>query len=320
MQLGRKNALHNMTARIKIYLIIFLVGIACLPSAVIAQGGNPVIAFVSDTQSPMLIEHVIRKLNHNEKATEMIFKDVVTVRPSCLFILGDVVSLGYKDAKWKKIDTYLKQCTDGGIPVYAVTGNHDLMGNADKGRRNFQARFAAHCFTGYTEVVDSVAVILLNSNFTKMSPGEIAKQDNWYANTLKEMNSDPAIKLVIVGCHHSPFTNSKAAKPSVAVQQKFVQEFIQSKKCVLFLSGHSHNFEQFNQQGKYFFVIGGGGGPHQPLYSGKKEVTHDLSGGYKPAFHYLEVRRSHDSLVLVSRQLNADFSGFKDGLGFTVGR
>lgn len=309
-----------MRAAIKIYQIIFFAGMACLPLAVLGQSKGPLIVFTSDTQSPLLAEHIIRRLDRNEKATEMIFKDVIAVRPSCLFILGDVVSLGYNNTKWKMIDVYLKQCADNRIPVYAVTGNHDLMGNGARGRQNFQARFAAHNFTGYSEVVDSVAVILLNSNFTKMTAAEIVNQDNWYASTLEQMDNNPAVKLAIVGCHHSPFTNSRAAKPSAAVREKFVQGFIQSKKCVLFLSGHSHNFEQFNQQGKCFFVIGGGGGPHQPMYSGKKEITHDLSAGYKPAFHYLEVRRSHDSLLLISRQVNADFSGLNDGLKATVAR
>jgi len=100
------------------------------------------------------------------------------------------------------------------------------------------------------------------------------------------------------------------------VRQNFLPAFINSKKCVLFLSGHSHNFERFNMQGKTFMVIGGGGGLHQPLYA--NAVTPDLSANYKPMFHYLEVRRNKDSLQLVSRQLNPDFKGFTDGAVFTV--
>jgi hypothetical protein len=172
--------------------------------------------------------------------------------------------------------------------------------------------------TGYYEVVDSIGVILLNSNFTDMADSNVIKQDNWYHQTMIAMNSDPSVKFIIVGCHHSPFTNSKVVAPSVLVQQKFVPAFINSKKCVLFLSGHSHNFERFKVQGKYFLVIGGGGGPHQPLH--KKEITHDLSHDYKPMFHYLEVKRYHDSLQVTSRPLKPDFSGFSDGLIFNVGK
>jgi Icc-related predicted phosphoesterase len=289
----------------------------CYPYWVTAQQKHPIIAFASDTQAPLFIEKMIRKTDHNEKATELIFKDILTVHPASLFILGDVVSLGYSDEKWQKMDTYLKWCADDSISVYAVLGNHEVMLKPDEGKQKFQSRFPMHHDTGYSEVVDSVAMVLLNSNFSNMTADEIAKQDDWYAKTIKKFDNDPAIKFMIVGCHHSPYTNSTVVSPSVQVQQKFVPAFIGSKKCVLFLSGHSHNFERFNVQGKYFLVIGGGGGPHQPLHS-NHELTPDLSHNYKPMFHYLEVQRDRDSLQITSRQLKSDFSGFSDGLTFSV--
>lgn len=289
----------------------------CCPYWVTAQQKHPLIAFASDTQAPLFVEQLIRKTDHNEKATELIFKDILTIHPASLFILGDVVSLGYSDVKWQKMDTYLKWCANDSIPVYAVLGNHEVMFHPNEGKRKFQARFPMHHDTGYSEVVDSIAVVLLNSNFSDMTADEVAKQDNWYTQTIKQLDSDPAIKFVIVGCHHSPYTNSTVVSPAIQVQQKFVPAFISSKKCVLFLSGHSHNFERFNVQGKYFLVIGGGGGPHQPLHT-NHELTPDLSHNYKPMFHYLEVERNRDSLQIISRQLKADFSGFNDGLKFSV--
>ncbi|WP_448699270.1 metallophosphoesterase family protein [Mucilaginibacter sp. AW1-3] len=306
-----------MTVSITICRFVFWMGIACCPYLVFAQQKSTVIAFTADTQAPLLIEEVIRKTDHNEKATAMIFKDVVTLRPASLFILGDVVSLSFENSKWTKMDTYLKLCAVNNIPVYAVLGNHELMLEPDKGKRNFQSRFPVHVATGYTEIIDSVAVILLNSNFSGMTADEIIKQDNWYNNTIKQMDRDSAIKLIIVGCHHPPFTNSKVVEPAALVQQKFVPAFITSKKSVLFLSGHSHNFEQFNVQGKYFLVIGGGGGPHQPLYTDKQR-SRDMAPAYKPMFHYLEVKRYQDTLQVISRQLKADFSGFSGGLKFNI--
>jgi len=281
-----------------------------------SQEKKPVIAFTSDTQEPMWVEKILLKSNHNQKATEMIFKDVLALRPSGFFILGDAVSLGYKNKKWAAIDACIKQCTIDSIPVYATLGNHEVMFNAKRGIKNFQTRFPMYKAAGYTEIIDSVAVVLLNSNFSKMNAAEILAQDNWYAKMIKKLDKDAAIKFIIVGCHHSPYTNSKIVKPSMEVRQNFLPAFINSKKCVLFLSGHSHNFEHFNMQGKHFLVIGGGGGLHQPLYT--KEVSHDLSAGYKPAFHYLIIRRFNDSLQVVSRQLKSDFTGFGNGFAFTV--
>lgn len=150
-----------------------------------------------------------------------------------------------------------------------------------------------------------------------MQQAAIDKQDAWYNSTLQRLDSNASVKFVIVGCHHSPYTNSKVVNPSVRVQQKFVAPFQKSKKCVLFLSGHSHNFEQFKVDGKRFLVIGGGGGINQDVHT-NKENTHDLSANYKPMFHYIEVKRIRDSLQVTSRQLKADFSGFDNGLTITL--
>jgi hypothetical protein len=296
-------------------LLTFLLATFAITNA-FGQHTQPIIAFTSDTQEPMWIEKLLLKQDHNLKATEMIFRDVDSLRPSGLFILGDVVSLGRKAKAWKHIDSYLKQCTADHIPVYATLGNHEVMFNTKRGTQNFRLRFPMYNPAGYSEVIDSVAVVLVNSNFAKMSTAEILAQDNWYQATIRKLDADASIKFIVVGCHHSPYTNSKIVKPSMPVRQNFLPAFINSKKCVLFLSGHSHNFERFNQQGKTFMVIGGGGGLHQPLVT--NPVTPDLSANYKPSFHYLEVRRTGNSLQLVSRRLKPDFSGFVDGAVFEV--
>jgi len=301
--------------RIIRYLLLLT---ACqLPFLALAQEKKQVIAFASDTQEPMWVEKLFLKSDHNLEATKLIFGDVDHLRPSAFFILGDVVSLGKSNNAWKNMDRYIGQTTRDSIPVYATLGNHEVMFNPKKGTRNFMSRFPMYNPAGYMEVKDSVAVILLNSNFAAMSKQEISDQNTWYRHQLAELDKDVAIRCIIVGCHHSPYTNSRIVKPSLAVQQNFVQPFIQSKKCVLFLSGHSHNFERFHVNGKDFLVIGGGGGLHQPL-NGNNDQMHDLSEDYKPAFHYLEITRTQDSLQITSRQLRKNFSGFDDGLSLSV--
>lgn len=280
------------------------------------QQKRPVIAFTSDTQEPMWVEKIMLKSNHNQQATKMIFKDVLSLHPSGFFILGDVVSVGYRVSKWTSIDEYLKQFSQDSILVYATLGNHEVLFRPKRGVKNFQTRFPMYRASGYTEIIDSIAIILLNSNFNKMIAAEILAQDNWYNKMIRQLDKDDSVKFIIVGCHHSPYTNSRIVKPSMAVRQNFLPAFINSKKCVLFLSGHSHNFEHFVMNGKHFLVIGGGGGLHQPLYT--KEVSHDLAAKYKPAFHYLAIRRFNDSLQIISRRLKADFSGFDNGAAFTI--
>lgn len=282
-----------------------------------AQQKPPLLAFASDTQEPMWVEKLFIKADHNLEATQMIFKDVGQRRPRSFFILGDVVSSGKKAKAWKNIDLYMGRALKDSIPVYATLGNHDVMFNAKKGMSNFKKRFPTYEPTGFTVVVDSVAVVLLNSNFGALSADDIGKQDNWYKQKLKELDADAAIKLIIVGCHHSPYTNSKIVKPSAQVQQSFVPPFIASAKATLFLSGHSHNYEQFKVQGKDFVVIGGGGGLHQKVKP-NNQIMNDVAEDYKPVFHYLEVRRQGSKLNVLSRKLTPDFSAFVDGLTFEV--
>ncbi len=282
-----------------------------------AQKKAPLLAFASDTQEPQWIETLFLKADNNLEATQLIFKEISARRPAAFFIMGDVVSSGKKEKAWRNIDGYLGQAAKDSIAVYATLGNHDVMFNAKKGMRNFKSRFPIYEPTGYTVTVDSVAVVLLNSNFKAMSRTDIEKQNKWYESKLAELDKDAAIKVVIVGCHHSPYTNSRVVKPSMPVQENFVKPFVKSAKSKLFISGHSHNYEQFKAEGKQFVVIGGGGGLHQGVKT-NNEIMNDIASDYKPIFHYLEVTRQGDQLEVISRQLKSDRSGFADGRTFKV--
>jgi hypothetical protein len=185
--------------------------------------------------------------------------------------------------------------------------------------RKFQERFPEHVSTGYVEVKDSIAVVLLNSNFGRLSAEEDATQVRWYKETLQKLDADSSIHFIISGCHHSPYTNSKIVGANKDVQQKFVPLFLASKKSKLFITGHSHNYEHYQMGGKDFFVIGGGGGLHQPLRTGEGTLP-DLSCDYKPQFHYLTVKRRGDKLNVSSIQLKNDFSCFEDGTQMVINK
>lgn len=270
------------------------------------------IVFVSDTQAPLWLETIIRKTHNNATATKKIFGDISKRNPAVVYILGDVVSLGYSNKQWKPIDVYLDSLRSKGVSVNAILGNHEVLLFAKNGQKKFQQRFPNHINTGYTNTVDSVAVVLLNSNFNKLSATENEYQIKWYKQTLENLDADPSILFIITTCHHSPYSNSKIAGSTKSVQKKFVSSFFLSKKSLLFLSGHSHNFEYFRQGEKDFLVIGGGGGIHQPLYEGKKALP-DLSASYNPMFHYLSIHRFSNSLQVTSVFLKPDFTGFLEG-------
>lgn len=283
----------------------------------VATPDSTLMAFASDTQKPMWVETLFLKSNQNRQATKKIFNEFAQLRPKALFLLGDVVNLGYSNRQWKDMGGYLNALRSEGVAVHAALGNHEVMGQARKGENKFQTYFPEHVRTGYVKVVDSVAVVLLNSNFGKLTAAENEEQVAWYRQTLRELDNNTAIEYIITGCHHSPFTNSKIVGCSKGVEEKFVQPFLSSKKSRLFLSGHSHNFEQYQVQGKDFLVIGGGGGLHQPLKTGAG-ILDDVAADYKPEFHYLTVKRGAEGLQIRSYALRKDFSGFDEGRNMVI--
>ena len=122
------------------------------------------------------------------------------------------------------------------------------------------------------------------------------------------------LSTVLVSCQSVHYATGVIDAKGLTISKS---EFINSKKGVLFITGHSHAFEHFKLQDKDFLVIGGGGGLHQPLDISKKMLS-DLSADYKPLFHYLSVRRSADQLQVTSHYLKNDFATFNTGHTFMI--
>ncbi|MEP6748696.1 MAG: metallophosphoesterase [Bacteroidota bacterium] len=275
------------------------------------------IDFISDTQQPLEIEKIYRKQNHNLQATAMIFSAILQNKPAALLMLGDIVSLGYNNRKWRRVDKFLDSARREGIKVYGLLGNHDVMARDRRGENNFDKRFPEHLRTGYVKTIDSISIVLLNSNFNKLSAEQVARQQQWYIKTLDSLDKYPGVKGIIVSAHHPIFTNSSAVKPSDGLRQYFLPAFMSTKKCVLFITGHAHAFEHFKYQNKNFLVIGGGGGLHQPLEK-RAGMPADAALTYKPLFHYLNIKRYGNLLQLTSYFLQPDFSGFAAGYSFAI--
>ncbi len=275
------------------------------------------IVFISDTQQPMALEEVRLHPNHNLKATSLLLADILKQKPLTIYMLGDVVAVGSSNHKWSAIDRFIDTCRKNNITVHALLGNHDIMWSRRKGEINFQHRFPDNVDTGYVSITDSIAIVLLNSNFKKLSAIEIDKQERWYTSTLDSLNTNSAIQTIIVSCHHAPYSNSRIVGSSSPVQHYFVPAFIRTAKCSLFITGHAHAFEHFKYSGKNFLVIGGGGGLHQPLDTSARRIP-DIAFNYKPMFHYLSLQRQGDKLLLTSHFLKPDFSGIEKGYSFEI--
>ena len=275
-----------------------------------SQAEDKNIIVISDTQSPLWVEELFLNSNNNEEARDILFTRIVDSRPSAIFHLGDLVSLGFYDESWEAIDTFLKILYKFQIPFYPTLGNHELLILSGAGEANFRARFPSYSKTGYFEKIGPIAFILLNSNMSELTDDEIDKQQIWYKNQLALCQSDSSVKAIIVGCHHPPFTNSTIVNSDEDVRKYFVPAFLKYDKCKLFLSGHSHSFEHFVKSGKDFFVIGGGGGLQHPLYRGQESLYTDLYKGdiKKRSFHYLQCHIDNSGMLVQIKMLNPDFS------------
>lgn len=174
--------------------------------------------FISDTQDFLPFERLWNITNNNKEVRQIIYNDIIEHNPVSVFHLGDLVARGYKEKDWRNFDQFHKRLNQKKISFYPVMGDHELKFFPKKGEANFQKRFPHFSRTGYLVRVDSIGIILLNSNFGNMSEDEIIKQNNWYNKTLDELDSDSSIIIVIVGTHHSPYTNSKRVSPSDEVQ------------------------------------------------------------------------------------------------------
>jgi 3',5'-cyclic AMP phosphodiesterase CpdA len=271
------------------------------------SSANLRMAFISDTQTPLWIESLFLGNDRNEEATDSLFAGICRTRPAALFMLGDLVSFGAYGRAWDAMDIDIRAVRAEQIPVFATPGNHELMVWSRTGESNFAERFPAYVRTGYCVRIDSVAVVLLNSNFGTLDENEKTNQIFWYKRMLDSLDRDTGTVCIIVCCHHSPFTNSTVVAPSEEVRQQFVPPFLRSAKCRLFLSGHAHAFEHFKEQGKDFMVIGGGGGSRHPLRTGTESESIDHSPQGKPLFHYITLEWRETSIQVNIHRLLDDF-------------
>jgi len=286
--------------------------VVAVPPPAGADSTHRCIAFVSDTQAPLFFETVYLKSDRNLDATRALLHDIVMVHPAQLFLLGDLVSLGFYDHSWSTIDTYIDSLRGGGVAADAVLGNHELLLFPGEGEKEFSGRFPNAVRTGYTRTIDSVGVVLLNSNFDHLSQEEASAEDRWYERTMEALDIDPSIRVVIVCCHHSPYSNSTIVGSNAEVQKQFVPPYVASRKGRLFISGHAHAFEHFQIAKKDFLVIGGGGGLLHPLREGADREWTDLAPVPRPRYHYILVRRVGQDLHVTIRVLQEDFLVVKD--------
>jgi hypothetical protein len=284
--------------------------------------GEPSIVFMSDIQSPLWFEKLAVQSDNNEEATQFMLNNIgYDTSVAALFLLGDMAALGSFSSYWDDVYNKTTAVRNARIPVFPTFGNHEYQPIESKGKGHFYETFPYIKSDWYSKRIRNIGIIILNSNFSKLDDNKQKEQQKWYQETIKKFDDDSTVSIIIVGCHHSPYTNSNIVSPSSEVQTFFVKPFLQSKKAKVFLSGHSHAFEHFRNSGKDFFVIGGGGGLLHPLLQGKEQRWFDLSPqrSKRGFFHYIRFVISTDTLRMQVMKLSTDRTRFETINVFDVG-
>ncbi|MBN1397874.1 MAG: metallophosphoesterase [Bacteroidetes bacterium] len=303
-------------------LLVFAVQAECKSEVLqsenikIADSTRQSIIFISDTQAPMAAEKFFVKTHNNEKATEILFDAILSDSAvSSVFMLGDLTAMGSFDNNWTAVDTFLADLKLKNISVHAAIGNHDYLLFSNSGETNLKKRFPDFNRTGYSVRIDSLAIILLNSNFAHLNRSDEEYQEKWYNDKLQSLEKDSTVKMTIVACHHSPFSNSTIVGSDKKVRRTFVPSFLKSRKCRIFISGHAHTFQHFNDTlaGKHFLVIGGGGGLLHKLEEGEADELQDQvkwDTKYR-MFHFVKCDFKSEGLLLRVMMLDENLTGPK---------
>ena len=249
----------------------------------------------------------------NNKLVKRLVSEIVRRHPAFILHLGDMTNDGASNKNWVVFDRLFEPVRRERIPVLPVIGNQDCYksvstANIATALKNIRERFfALKDHRWYSRVFRDAGFIMLNSNYSGMSKDEVQRQKSWYEKILQEMDMTPSIHAIIVACHHPPFTNRESFELNDKRRRDFVMPFLNSKKAMLFLSGHCHSYERFIKDGKTFIVSGGGGGILQKL---KTDLVHNPPDQFQGPpirfVHFCELEFHTDRVTLRIVRLNND--------------
>lgn len=265
---------------------------------------------VGDTQSTSRWEFWRER---NNKEREAIINEITKRRPAFVIHLGDLTTRGSSEKHWREFDEMHKDFRKQNIPYFPILGNHEFYGNDEKALENYFSRFPhLKRQRWYSFRWKKIGIIMVDSNFSTMSKEQIEIQNRWYSKEIERFDRDSEIDYIIVCCHEPPFTNSRVVSPNRKTRKYFAELYIKSRKGTLFLSGHSHTYEHFKEEGKDFIVSGGGGGPrHKVSIDSEQQKYRDLfKGAELRFFHFCQIRVNSKTLYceVISLQLDNRFS------------
>jgi predicted phosphodiesterase len=284
-------------------------------SSLIQSEENNSFIIIGDTQRACFVEIGKEK---NDEVRPMILKKIADENPSFIIHLGDFVCFGSSKNDWEKFDDLAIDIRSKNIPILPVLGNHDYFLNDKTALRNFFSRFPDLVKqTWYSRTFNGTGFIFLNSNFDNLTKEGNQKQLSWYKKTLNDLQSDTSVKIIIICCHHAPFTNSTVVSDNKDVQDLFVKPMLNIPKAKLFFTGHCHCYEHFIMENKHFIVTGGGSGPRQKL-SDKPIHIDTYKGGKIRNFHFCKATLRNFGILVQMIYIDDNLKKWEIGQEFFI--
>ncbi len=253
--------------------------------------------------------------NHDASNPEVrrdLVKQIVSEHPAFVTISGDLVLTGADDSLWSEWDQEFKPMRDAGIEILPALGNHDVRGDHSHALQNYFARFPQiKGKNWYSAQAGPLYIVALDSN-SPDAPG--SEQGRWVKDQLEHL--PPNVKFVMIFAHHPPMTHSSEDEPggghSTRPQEHMLGEMIEqiaahSPAKFLYVAGHVHNYERY-QEGPLMVVVSGGGGatPYMiPRQAG------DFYTGTGPTYHYCRITVENNALKFQMVKLDGDPSNPK---------
>ncbi len=269
-------------------------------------GPGKIFILVGDTQKTSLWEFWRER---NDRERRLIIDEICRHEPAFVVHLGDLIAYGSSKRDWDDFDELNRELRRKDIPYFPILGNHEYYGRKETALQYYFDRFPyLEQRRWYSFHWKNVGLLMVDSNFSKLTSGEVEEQSQWYLDELGRFEEIENVSFVIVCCHHPPFTNSKVVRPNEKVKTRFVDPFLRHSKTRLFFSGHTHSYERFEFEGKFFIVSGGGGGPRHKLFTapGSRRFEDIFTGPKIRFFHFIELETNHEGLTSRTFELQSE--------------
>lgn len=177
---------------------------------------------------------------------------------------------GTKDPRWQTEFELMYDRDLLAMPFYAALGNHDYedtkyMAQLTYGREHPESRWkmpAKWYRLSIPEDKPLITVLVLDSNYAKLSAEEWEKETAWFKTELTNKNN---AAWTISTAHHPLFTAGQHGDT-----KKIIAEWgpaIKAAKLDFYLCGHDHDLQHLEMPGwpTSFLLAGGGGAKIRPM-------------------------------------------------------